>query len=320
MCRIRGKVFGQVMALWLLQVPLFGAAGRADGSLGQIETGQPITLPLDLGSIDGEVWIEIDTVDVTEFAAVSDGRLVLDPPLAFDGTEHEIVVYLWAGGAHTVLARYTFSTPAGGAAWTTSVNALHEAGHRRLNGDGTSYAVSSGELGLESADGTVAAGVSYLATSRGPEQIDGNALDIGEYFVRLQRPGSAIDLAARIGTQTLSHDRALISDVTRRGLSIGLARPDQRLAFGAFALRSEDRPGIDNPFGVDDARDRFHGGHVALRPLAGSDLRLSVQAYEGRATPYGGLVTGAGDGVSVALDGTARDGRLRYDLAFGRTD
>lgn len=149
--------------------------------------GQPIVLPLDVSTIDGEVWIEIDAVDVTEFATVSEGRLVLDPSLPFEGSEHEIVVYLRDGDGPVVLARYGFATSAGQAGWTSSINALHEAG------------------------------ASYLATSAETEQIDGNPVDIGDNFVRLQRRGDTIDLAGRIGTQTLSRDRALFSDVTRRG-------------------------------------------------------------------------------------------------------
>lgn len=320
MCRLPGKTFWRMVVVWLFQVPVLCGPGWAADTLGRFEAGQPIILPLDVGTIEGEVWIEIDAVDVTEFASVSDDRLVVDPPMPFDGTEHELVVYLWDGSDPVVLARYTFSSSAGSTAWTTSINALHEAGVRRLNGDGTSHAVSSGELGVENAGGTVEAGVSYLATSRDADQINGNPVDIGEYFVRVQRPGDTMDLAARIGTQTVSRDRALISDVTRRGLSVGLSRPDQRLAFGAFSLRSEEQAGADNLFGVSDSRDRFQGGYVALRPFGDNDLRVSLQAYGGRATPYGGLVTGSGDGVSVALDGTLRDGRLRYDLALGSTD
>jgi len=282
----------RIVVVWLFHVPLLSGPGWAADFVGEFETGQPIVLPLDVSTIDGEVWIEIDAVDVTEFASVSDGRLVVTPALPFDGTEHELVVYLWKGSDPVMLARYSFSSSGAQTAWTTSVNALHEAGQRSLNGDRTSYGVSSGEIGLANADGTIEAGASYLATIRGAEQLDGNAVDLGEYFVRLQRPGSAIDPAARLGTQTVSRDRALISGVTRRGVSVDLSRPDQRLAFGAFALRSEEQPGVDNLFGVSDPQDRFQGGYVAVRPFGDNDLRVSLQAYEGRATPFGGLVTG----------------------------
>lgn len=307
-------------ALRCLAAGLLMASAAAAQDLGQIEPGQQIVLPLDMSGVSGEIWIEVDSVDVTEFATLSDDQLVLAPALPFEGNEHRIVVYLWLPDGYEVFAEFRFSSPGGAAGWTLSGDAVHEAGIRAVNGDTDGFATSSGEVSASNTAGTVEARASYLATSRGADQINGNPLDLGDYFVQVRQPGALLDFSARLGTQTLDYDRALIGDVSRRGVGFSIGRPDQRLELGFFALRSDDRPGSDNVLGVGDGDDRFHGGRVALRPLANFDLRLSLQAYDGRATPDGGLVTGAGDGLSFAVDGTGLGGRLRYDAALGRTD
>jgi len=286
--------------------------------LGVLPANGSLTLPLDISTLSGDIAIEIDNVDVTEFASIVDGQIVLMPGSGFEGGGHVITVYLSEGAGYNVVASYSFTAEGGAPVLSVSVQATHEAGARSVNGTDETYANSSGSVEVSSQDGALNGQVSYLATSRAADQINGNTADIATYALEYTRTGGALDFTGRLGHQALSYDRALIADISRRGVGMEFRRPDDRLSFGLFAARAIDALGAENFTGLEDADDRIFGAQLAFRPFATSDLRVSVQAYQGDGVPEGGLVAGRGDGISVGLEGTAQNGRLRYGLSAAR--
>lgn len=286
--------------------------------LGPLEAGQALVLPLDISALSGEIAIEVDGIDMTEFAFVENAQLVLALTTPLAGEVHDVTVYLLEGDRFVPIASYSFSTDAQ-SRLTFSVDASHEVSATRLNGDEQSNASSSGALGIESENGEVRGHVTYLGSSREDERINSNPIDIAEYLLEFAGTRGATSFAGRLGHQTLDYDRALVGDVSRRGLSVDLGLFDQRLELGAFAAQSVDVLGAENFTGLSNSQSRMHGARVAVRPFAAQDFRLSAQTYSGTGDPYGGSVAGRGRGSSVSLDGTLAGGRFSYGSVWSRT-
>ncbi len=288
--------------------------------LGTLSSGQSLVLPLDISQLSGEAAIEVDGIDVTDFVTIQDDQLVLTGDLDLVGEVHTLTVYLLEQQGYRAIAIYQFSSQSSASKLTFSFEASHEAGLREVNGDQQDHASSSGTLTVQNEDATIQGRLSYLATSREDEQINGNEFDIADYFLEIHKNGGVLDFTARVGHQTLSYDPALIGDISRRGVSFQLARPDDRFSVGVFAVRSADFLGHDNFTGLEDDDDRIHGFQITARPFANNDLRFSLQGYEGKGSPFGGNVVGTGSGLSVALDGTLSQGRLRYGAVWAESE
>lgn len=308
---------------WLLCLPfmVLAALPARGQDLGTYSVGQQLILPLDISQLDGEVAIEIDAIDVTGFAAITNGQLVIDlGPVLDDGT-HEVTVYLFQGDDYQVIGSYIFSMSGGGRAEPVSVElqATHEAEARRVNGETELEASSGGQVNFNSSDQSISGHIGYIATSRTAEQINGKPFNITEYALRYQQDLTNSSLSATLGHQTLSFDPLLVDALNRRGLSFSVARHDERFRADIFALSAQDALGFENFSGLEDSNDRIYGMHFGFRPVAANDLTFSMQIYEGRGTPFGALVAGEGSGYSLGFDDTARDGRLRYGAHFGMT-
>ncbi len=318
--RFSGKLgktlFGLGLSIWLT-----GQAMAQD--LGQLEPGSALVLPIDVSRLSGDVAIEIDDIDVTEFASIVNGQLVLSPGAPLGGGAHRITVYLFQGDDYEVIASYSFTGSdqgAGGSGAHVGVEATHQLGGRTVNGDAEEIVNSTGTADLTTDDNSLTGNVDYIATSRSEDQINGKPVNIGTYFLEYKRSGGVVDFTGRLGHQSLNYDRALISNVNRRGVSFLFNTPDDRFRFGAFSTRSADALGIDNISGLQHENDRMAGATLAWQPFSGNDLRLSAQVYDGQGIPNGGLISGSGDGVSFGLEGSLMAGRLRYGGVYGRTE
>jgi len=319
MARLLGQLFG---VLLITSLTGLGASLANAQELGVLEPGSELVLPLDITALAGDIAVEIDTIDVTGFISIIDGSLVLAGTIPLSAGVHQVIVYLTQGADYEVIARYSFVTEqdTDAAGISVTIDATHEAGVRQLNGAATGFATSSGEVNVANDDNTFSGRIGYLGTTFPADQINGNSLDITEYYFEVTGSGRVFDVTGRLGHQVLGYDPALVGDISRRGASLMFQRPDQRLSFGIFGIRAMDALGVDNFFGLEDETDRLFGAQLAGRPFGESDFRLSVQGYQGQGVPNGGLIVGAGDGVSIALDGTMLQGRLRYGSAFGRTN
>ena len=323
--KIRNRdLIGRIWLCWIVAAALAGSALAAPAraqDLGEIPPGSPLTLPLDTAALTGEIAIEIGTIDVTEFASIVDGQIVLAPGIPLEPGRHEILVYLFDGNDYQVIGSYSFTTPGsrrgGSAGATVSVTANHEIGPRSVNDDVDLYLDSAGTVELITEDGSLSGRIGYRATSEPQNEINGNPFDITEYFLEYRRSGGAVDFTGRLGHQTLNYDPALVGDISRRGVSMMFATPGERFSFGLFGVRARDAFGAENFTGLQREQDRIFGAQVALRPFERSDFRISLQGYDGEGTPDGGLIAGIGSGYSIGLDGSARSGRLRYGAYYG---
>ncbi|WP_171125609.1 MULTISPECIES: hypothetical protein [unclassified Ruegeria] len=287
--------------------------------LGTLEAGQTLYLPLDISSLTGEVAIEVDGIDMTDVAAVENGQLVLNIVTPLAGEFHDVTVYLLEGDGFVPIASYSFLTTAP-SRLTVSVDASHEASIQSLNSDEAANASSSGSFGVENEEGSFRGQVSYLGSTRPVERVTENPVDIAEYLFEFNRTLGATNLTGRLGHQMLDYDRALVGDVSRRGLSVDMGLLDQRVELGAFASQSADALGAANFTGLADEDSRMQGARFAFQPFATQDFRVSVQTYTGDGDPYGGSATGSGQGSSLSLDGTLLGGRLYYGSVWSQTD
>ncbi|VAW00082.1 hypothetical protein MNBD_ALPHA07-1930 [hydrothermal vent metagenome] len=292
--------------------------------LGQLEPGSVLVLPIDVSQLSGDVVIEVDDIDVTEFASIVDGRLVLSPGAPLGGGQHQITVYLFQGDDYQVIASYSFTGSdqgtGGGSGVNIGVEATHELGGRTVNGDAEEILQSTGTVDLTTDDNSLTGGVDYIATSRSEDQINGKPVNIGTYFLEYTRSGGKVDFTGRLGHQSLSYDRALINNINRRGVSFLFNTPDDRLRFGVFSARAADALGVDNFTGLAHENDRMAGATLAWQPFSANDLRLSAQVYDGEGIPNGGITFGEGDGMSFGLEGSALNGRLRYGAFYAQTE
>jgi hypothetical protein len=280
--------------------------------------GRDVVLPVDVGSVAGEIAVEIDGADLTDFVRVDDGQLVVLASAALLPGSHEAVVYVLEGDGYVVFATYSFDVAETDNQLSVSLTAEHEAGVQVVNGDAEAHVASSGTLEVETVDQSMTARLSYVIDSREENQIAGRFADIPEYLIELRQSGALLDLVGRVGHQTLGFDKALVADLNRRGLSVEGTGPDERFQFHLFALKSSAAEGAENLLCIAAEDDRMFGGRLAFRPFVGSDLRISLQGYSGEGVPDIGTVSGVGSGRGLSLDGSLVDGRLRYDLAWSR--
>jgi hypothetical protein len=281
--------------------------------------GRDVTLPVDLSGARGEIAVEIDGTDLTEFVRIEGDRLIVSASAALAPGPHEAKVYVLAGDGYQLFATYSFDVAeTADPSVSVELSAEHEAGVTATNGDVEGHVASTGTVKVETVDQSMTARLSYAIASRDDEKIGGRFANIAEYAIELHQSGPLLDLTGRIGHQSLGFDRALVADLNRRGLSVEGTGPGERLQFHLFALKSSNAEGAENLLGLAAEDDRMVGGRLAFRPFTGSDLRISLQGYEGRGAPDFGAVAGVGFGHGIALDGSFADGRLRYDLSLAK--
>ncbi len=288
--------------------------------LGLYSSGQQIALPIDISQLEGEIAIEINSVDVTDFAEIDGDRLLVTlGPLA-DGL-HQVTVYLYQGASYEIVASYSFTSGGAGGDRTGSVKltGTHEIEGRWVNGDTTLEAKSSGELTFDNPGFGVSGRVGYVASSIPAEQINGRTINITEYAFQVQRPVEGGITTGIIGHQTLSFDPLVVNALNRRGVGLSYLQDDGKIQANFFAVRAEDALGIKNITGLSEHDDRILGARIAFTPRPSRDLTFSVQGYSGRGAPSGALLSGEGSGWSLGVEGSARDGRLRFGLHGGET-
>lgn len=277
--------------------------------------GRDILLPIDVSAAKGEIAVEIDGSDLTDFIRVEGDQLVVSASASLAPGRHEAIVYLLTADGYQIFATYSFDVAAAADPQTElTLTAEHEAGVTSANGATDGHVASTGTLKVEAVDQSMTARLSYVIDSRDENQSAGRFANIAEYSIELRQSGPLLDLTGRIGHQSLGFDKALVADLNRRGLSVEGAGPGERLQFHLFALKSSEAAGAENLFGISAKDDRMYGGRLAFRPFARSDFRVSLQAYEGKGPPDFSLISGVGSGQAIAIDGSMLNGRLRYDL------
>lgn len=296
----------------------FTYAASADAQ----SSSREIFVPIDFSSLTGDLAVEVDGIDMTGFAELADGGILVVPAIPLDPGTYQIVVYLWTGDNYEVLAVQEISIEgSANNGVQASVSAVNEGGTQYYNGDDTDeFARSNGQIEVTAVGGKLKAGAAWVATTEPEEEIAGRPVDLGEYYLEYSQTGANLDMTARLGHQTLSFERSLVADLTRRGASAYFTTPDQRLEFGFFAVQTADAIGVDNVFGLADDQDAMFGATVAIVPSASQDFRFGVSGYSGRGVPYDDILVGEGSGASVFANGSFGDQRFRYQFDLGYTE
>lgn len=293
---------------------LFSGPVRAEPSpAATVSADGPVILPLP--QADGEIWIEIGNIDVTEFAGITADALVIDGFAPLPPGPHIVTIYLATGSGYEVLSEYEFVVKS--ALDFSNTGAVEISAD---NSDGPDAEVMDiyGTAEVRSADGSARAELSYLGSSGEANRINGNAFDIGDYLIELRQTGRFGDTTQRLGHHQLSPGALLVDDRERRGLSFGYASPAGRFGIAAFAARATDALGTEDFLGLDDPDDRIEGLSLSWRPAGTGDLSVSLAGYRGRGVTYFSPDVGDGRGLSLAVDGSGLEGRLRYGLSLAR--
>lgn len=301
--------------------------GMLAGLLLVVSTGTPalsagveVVLPVDLGGIVGDLAVEIDGADLTDFVRIEDGSLIVLASAALAPGAHVATIYVRDGAGYRIFATYEFTVDPSPVRASLTLDANHEVGVTD-DADGTeAYAASSGTLTVETLDQSIVASLTYVADTREENQIAGRFADIAQYSVEIRQNGALLDLVGRLGDQSLGFDPALVSDLNRRGLSVEATGPDARLQFTLFALQSGASQGAENLLGVTEPDNRLTGARLSFQPFFGSDFRISLQGYAGQGAPDFSPFTGKGAGRGVTLDGSLIEGRLRYGVTWAETE
>ncbi len=300
-------------------------AGNGYVALAQ-ETANQVFVAFDQTAYSGDLAVEVDGIDMTAFATLVDGGILIEPDVPLTPGPHEVTLYLWTGSSYEVIGVEQInisgsSGDSGGAAY--SVTSTHEAGGLSYNGEeAEGIASSTGQLEFRSAGGRLKMGAAWVATSRPEDQIDGQPLNLGEYYLEFSQTGERFDSTTRLGHQILTYDRSLVMDLNRRGVSTAIRSTDGKLEFGAFAVQAQDGAGVDNFLGLDEQDDRMFGGTLSFAPSEQTDLRFGVSTFAGRGTLPESLDVSEGWGVVAFVNGSLADQKLRYrfDLGYSSSD
>ena len=292
--------------------PVLSGTGSAD---------DPIIITLDESNYNGTLAIEIDGIDVTGLAVISDNTITISSSETLSSGQHTLILYLLSGDSFTIVGEWQFSTTGNSIVDSVTFEAVHEVGaDRRQNGDTDTHATSTGEVVISLFDGRGNAGANYVATTIPEQQINGNPIDLGEYYLEFHQTTNSYDLITRLGHQGVDFDDTIISDIRRRGMSVNFETTSQRTFVGVFATQASETLGYENFTGLGTADDRMAGASVALEPFANNDIRFGITGYQGRGQAYFGSDIGEGDGIALSISGSFNDGRLRYALSGGQTN
>lgn len=295
------------------------------------------------------VGVEIDGVDMSGVAQISDTGLVVTPATPLAPGAHRMVLFGSEGDAIEPIAVFVFTTEGGAARADAGEDAGGDAGedagedaaddapsrfgaeligtaqaNRRIDQDGSGQQDASytGDLTATFEEDRLAANVKWLATARKQDRLDpDNPATISEYQIASRESLGRATIASVLGDQTLTYDQALLSSVNRRGFSIDLSEQSGRIGVGAFALRTAESIGADNPSGLDERDDRLFGGQVRVAPLAGVDLSFTVSGYGGRGAidPSPASTVGLGSGLSLGGNGSFFGGKTTVEATFAGT-
>ncbi len=137
----------------------------------------------------------------------------------------------------------------------------------------------------------------------------GREVDLNEYAVALQWPQFAVTL----GHQQIPADSLVLSQFSRRGLSVAGTAPDGRYRAIGFMTRTEAVTGIDNFFGFRDRGHRTEGVVVSAEPFSTPEQQwvFSAVYVDGRGDSDGeGELEDAAGGIGGEAYAVIADGRL----------
>lgn len=289
------------------------------------------TLRIEAGALAGagphRRAVELDDIDVTALLTVEGSELVLRPaqPLAPGWHRLRLVEYTDDG---EIIERGFWRFEVRHSRLWRERQAAVQAGFslaRRLSKDTVAGTPRHALEGTARMDGMADSGVWSL---RGETDLVYQPRDAlrSEAMAPLDATAFAIAAARgpwRIsaGQQTpLSSGLIVEERFLRRGLSIGLERPERGTRITAFALRSQEVVGLSAGIVPGDVSDRLVGLAMAARPLAGrrEDLQFSVTWLQGRDPGMVGEgvggdpdLTASGRALSLTVDAFLWQRRLR---------
>ncbi|MEQ8357659.1 MAG: hypothetical protein RH942_19140 [Kiloniellaceae bacterium] len=297
-----------------------------------------LALPSDLdAAIYPRLAVELDDLDMTAFATVEAGRLVLTPPEALSSGAHHLRL-VERGDDGSILER---------GSWTLDIR------HSELLRDLSLTADIAGEINARVADrglttpsqhvtgesgGNVEAAAgdeqwrvsargNYLYNSQLELGLDERNFDIGEYRIDGDIENENFFAGLTVGDHDTGIDNLIMSGFYRRGASFRAGLADDRLTVTGFVQRTESLVGTRHVVGISHEEDRVEGASVAIRPIEAlkDNIVLTGTFYTGEGSD-GGFGIGTeeviqdGSGWSVAADTLWFDEALRLRGEYAETE
>ncbi|WP_169567212.1 hypothetical protein [Sneathiella limimaris] len=324
-----GKLFGVCLAVFLGVCSLAQAETDAINAKLIAPVGSTDPLKIDLPDdmdllLLTTLSVELDQVDVTSLLSLDGQDFLYQPPEPLSAGTHEVKLLSLTDPANpVVVGQWTFEIT-GGAGGSVSLNqqpteeqiaraekamtsanfradTLTEFSYRfddeRITSEPDRAILSgAGDLSgeIESGNWRFSSRGNYLLQTDNDLSLTGNALDIGEYDLRLDYAGDTVQGGAVLGHHDIGQRSLIMDGFYRRGMSVRLGDAGQHITAQGFSFGTESLSGGDNLMGLNDEDERLSGGLVTVQPFSNDIDALKITGIY-----YQGKGAGIGDGIMI---------------------
>ncbi len=332
-------IFVAVQSLSVLNVVSASAATEPEQAEFQLEQNnggielvvtfsEPVT-----AEMLSRIAIELDGIDVTAVAILTpDGQIRIQPLGDTYVGAHQLIVHLISADGSDFKSVGEWSFDIEGEAGTDgeqgfvqnyAITARHELIRTIQEENDVTTGQSAGQVAVQGSAGDwqMDGQINYLAATEREARLTENGFDIGEYSLNFNRQTEQANISGNIGHQTFHSENLLITQLNRRGLGVNLSGNEDLWNAKAFASKSSDTLGFDNPIGLDHNDDRLYGGSATISPVVEDwgTLSLTASGYTGRGSSFGDLTVSEGDGYAAALRFSTLRDQLRFKAGFAST-
>ena len=272
-------------------------------------------IQLELHAVPDDVfdrlYVLLDSVDVTEFAAVEGNVVTISLSVPISGGVHQLsLVELQDNGDIVVMGSWTLEVRQSARleAWGLRVNVTQNLWTRidesdtpmlpeRVTADG-----AANLEGMLQNDGIQLTGRAQFLWDSLEENLDDDNGSVGDWLIE----GSGGPATLRVGHHELPHSTLALDRFNRRGLSLEFNAEKLRTSLAGFSFRGTPLVGFHEGFGVHDDSNRVSGIELNSRPLEEEWGRLDVTGVwlTGKSPDNGSLLSGTVGDDSV-MDGSS---------------
>lgn len=249
-------------------------------ALGKVSSGETLSLEVDDFFPAARVEVEIDGVILREGVVVRGDRIDVAVPSDLRGVRHDLRVFLIKPDGRTEIGAWLFETDSTQRLFFGSVQA--DSGFRFADGVTRGFATGAVRLEFDRGEGQDR-GRLVISRSEDAGEDGRDPFEINDIFYERRRPLFGQDFFLRLGNSDVVSQSILIDDVSRRGITARLSRPDGSSDVSAFVLGTAEEYDLDNVLGLADGNARVVGAAAILRPAAAPGLRFDLAGYAGRA-------------------------------------
>lgn len=250
-------------------------------------------------TISQEIWpnlhLEIDSIDVTEFIALANGRLQYIPqePLSFG--QHQIrLVAAMPDGNIEELANWQIETRASATFLESTIQSnLDLQITQRIDDNYSTDTVSKTQgqgsytfaSNQSTGDWRLTTNADLIYNSQRDQTQNGRKLDVNEFNLKSEWSQSTVTL----GHQTLPVNSLVMTDFNRRGVSASYRTESNNAEVAGFRTRTEMITGFENGLGIGNEKKRTTGAYVRVNPVSETPEKMIVTGIylDGRGSPEG---------------------------------